>query len=126
MEYALQGKDQSFVEQSLLFCLKYRKSYCSHWSTDIDLACSVIKFIESRFPGSKLSGLSAQLLELKKAFEAYDNEAFSSAENMISTRRNFNKARKELQAKLKTLGLENASHFHYSNDNRYEQHQSFW
>lgn len=126
MEYALQGKDQSFVEQALLFCLKYRKSYCSHWSTDVDLACSVIKFIESRFPGSKLSGLSAQLLELKKAFEAYDNEAFSSAENMISTRRNFNKARKELQAKLKTLGLENASHFHYSNDNRYEQHQSFW
>jgi glycosyltransferase involved in cell wall biosynthesis len=126
MEYALQGRDQSFVEQSLLFCLKYRKSYCSHWSTDIELAWSVIKYIAKHFPTSKLSVLKDNIYSLREAFQGYDNEAFTSAENMLAKRRAFNKARKELQLQLKNLGFDKGSEFHYSNDNRYEQHQSFW
>ncbi len=126
MEYALQGRDQSFVEQSLLFCLKYRKSYCSHWSTDIELAWSVIKYIEKNFSISKLISLKDNIFSLREAFRGYDNEEFTSAENMLIKRRAFNKARKELQIQLKNLGFDKASGFHYSNDNRYEQHQSFW
>ena len=126
MEYALQGRTQSFVEQSLLFCLKYRKSYCSHWSTDIELACSVITYIEKHFPISKFVSLKNVLFSLREAFKGYDNGEFSSVKNMLEKRRKFNKARKELQTLLKNLGLDKASDFHYSNDNRYEQHQSFW
>jgi len=126
MEYALQGRDQSFVEKSLLFCLKYRKSYCSHWSTDIELAWSVINYIEKYFPISKLTVLKDNIFSLREAFKGYDNEAFTSAENMLVKRRAFNKARKNLQGLLKNLGFDKASEFHYSNDNRYEQHQSFW
>ena len=126
MEYALQGRDQSFVEQSLLFCLKYRKSYCSHWSTDIELSWSVITYIEKYFPTSKLTVLKDNIYSLREAFQGYDNEAFTSAENMLAKRRAFNKARKELQLQLKNLGFDKGSEFHYSNDNRYEQHQSFW
>ena len=126
MEYALQGRDQSFVEQSLLFCLKYRKSYCSHWSTDIELAWSVIKYIAKHFPTSNLTILKDSIFSLRKAFQGYDNEAFTSAENMLAKRRAFNKARKNLQNLLNNLGFNKASEFHYSNDNRYEQHHSFW
>jgi glycosyltransferase involved in cell wall biosynthesis len=126
MEYALQGRDQSFVEQSLLFCLKYRKSYCSHWSTDIELAWSVVKYIEKHFPTSKLSVLKNNIFSLREAFQGYDNEAFTSAENMLTKRRAFNKARKNLENLLNNLGFNKASEFHYSNDNRYEQHHSFW
>ena len=126
MEYALQGRDQSFVEQSLLFCFKYRKSYCTHWSTDIELACSVITYIEKYFPTSKFICLKDAIFSLREGFRGYDNEEFSSAENMLEKRRSYNKARKELQTKLKSLGYDHASDFHYSNDNRYEQHQSFW
>ena len=126
MEYALQGRDQSFVEQSLLFCLKYRKSYCSHWSTDIELSWSVITYIEKYFPTSKLTVLKNNIFSLREAFKGCDNEAFTSAENMLAKRRAFNKARKNLQDLLKNLGFDKGSEFHYSNDNRYEQHQSFW
>ena len=126
MEYALQGRDQSFVEQSLLFCLKYRKSYCSHWSTDIELAWSVVKYIEKHFPTSRLSVLKNNIFSLREAFQGYDNEAFTSAENMLAKRRAFNKARKNLENQLNNLGFNKASEFHYSNDNRYEQHHSFW
>ncbi len=126
MEYALQGRDQSFVEQSLLFCLKYRKSYCSHWSTDIELSWSVITYIEKNFPTSKLTVLKDNIYSLREAFKGYDNEAFTSGENMLAKRRDFNKARKNLQDLLKSLGFEKGSEFHYSNDNRYEQHHSFW
>ncbi|MEI7855846.1 MAG: glycosyltransferase, partial [Planctomycetota bacterium] len=126
MEYALQGRDQSFVEQSLLFCLKYRKSYCSHWSTDIELAWSVVKYIEKHFPTSKLTVLKDKIYSLREAFKGYDNDAFTSGENMLTIRREFNKARKNLQDLLKNLGFDKGSEFHYSNDNRYEQHQSFW
>ena len=126
MEYALQGRDQPFVEQSLLFCLKYRKSYCSHWSTDIELAWSVIKYIEKHFPTSRLSVLKNNIFSLREAFQGYDNEAFTSAENMLAKRRAFNKARKNLENQLNNLGFNKASEFHYSNDNRYEQHHSFW
>jgi hypothetical protein len=45
---------------------------------------------------------------------------------MLAKRRAFNKARKELQLQLKNLGFDKGSEFHYSNDNRYEQHHSFW
>ena len=126
MEYALQGRDQSFVEQSLLFCLKYRKSYCSHWSTDIELAWSVIKYIAKHFPTSNLTILKDSIFSLREAFQGYDDEAFTSAENMLANRRAFNKARKNLQNLLNNLGFDKASEFHYSNDNRYEQHHSFW
>ena len=126
MEYALQGRDQTFVEQSLLFCLKYRKSYCSHWSTDIELACSVIMYIEKYFPTSKFKSLKDSIFSLRESFKGYDNEEFTSAENMLLKRRAFNKSRKELQFQLKNLGFDKGSEFHYSNDNRYEQHQSFW
>ena len=126
MEYALQGRDQSFVEQSLLFCLKYRKSYCSHWSTDIELAWSVIKYIAKHFPTSNLTILKDSIFSLRETFQGYDNEAFTSAENMLANRRAFNKARKNLQNLLNNLGFDKASEFHYSNDNRYEQHHSFW
>jgi glycosyltransferase involved in cell wall biosynthesis len=126
MEYALQGRDQSFVEQSLLFCLKYRKSYCSHWSTDIELAWSVINYIAKHFPTSNLIILKDNIFSLREAFKGYDNEAFTSGENMLAIRREFNKARKNLQDLLKNLGFDKASEFHYSNDNRYEQHHSFW
>ena len=126
MEYALQGRDQSFVKQSLLFCLKYRKSYCSHWSTDIELAWAVIKYIAKHFPTSNLTILKDSIFSLREAFQGYDNEAFTSAENMLANRRAFNKARKNLQNLLNNLGFNKASEFHYSNDNRYEQHHSFW
>lgn len=126
MEYALQGREQSFVEQSILFCLKYRKSYCTHWSTDIELAWSVITYIGKFFPTSKLSSLKDAIFSLREAFRGYDNEEFSSAENMLEKRRAYKKARKELQTKLKALSFDKASDFNYSNDNRYEQHQSFW
>jgi hypothetical protein len=126
MEYALQGRDQSFVEQSLLFCLKYRKSYCSHWSTDIELAWSVIKYIAKHFPTSNLTILKDSIFSLRETFQGYDNEAFTSAENMLTKRRAFNKARKNLENLLNNLGFNKASEFHYSNDNRYEQHHSFW
>lgn len=126
MEYALQGREQSFVEQSMLFCLKYRKSYCTHWSTDIELAWSVITYIRKYFPASKLSSLKDAIFSLREASRGYDNEEFSSAENMLEKRRAYKKATKELQTKLKALSFDKASEFHYSNDNRYEQHQSFW
>lgn len=126
MEYALQGRSQSFVEQALLFCLKYRKSYCSHWSTDIELAWSVINHIEKNFPCSKLAALKNALFSMREGFRGYDKEEFTSTDNMLANRKAFNRARKELQLQLKALGFDKASDFHYVNDNRYEQHQSFW
>ncbi len=126
MEYVLKNKDQTFAEEALLLCLKYRKSYCNHWSTDIELAYSVGVYIKKNYPNSKFSDLHDKLLALKDGFNAYDNDGFSSAENMLVAKRTFNHARKALNIELTKIGFPDSAFFHYSNDNRYEQHQGFW
>ena len=126
MEYALQGKDQDFIQQALLLCLKYRKSYSSKFSTDIILASAVAGVLQNRFPQSRLTPLHGVLEKLRQTFENFDREDFSSSNNLLELRAEFSRNRKPLIALLAALGLKDYANFHIKNDNRYEQHNMLW
>jgi glycosyltransferase involved in cell wall biosynthesis len=55
VKYAFATRNPSEAEELLYSCLRYRKSYCQHWSTDIEYAYNVSSFLQETMPNS--SGL---------------------------------------------------------------------
>lgn len=125
LEYIFQNKNQCFVEEAFKLCLSYRKSYCSHKSTDIDMAILVCKYLKKNYPESKYIQLLDSLTELKKSYLLFDNQDLSSYFLIISAKKQLSKAKKNFILSANKIGLDQID-FNYSNDNRYEQHNGYW
>lgn len=125
IRYILRNKDRCFVEEALKLCLSYRKSFCSHKSTDIEMAILVCKYLKEKYPDSKYIQLLDPLIDLQKSYIAYDNQDLSSGFSLKIVKKQLSAAKKNLILSANKIGLDQIE-FNYSNDNRYEQHNGYW
>ena len=52
----MKDRDPSDVERLLLLSLHYRKSYTTHFSSDVEYAANVAAYLRERLPASPLVG----------------------------------------------------------------------
>jgi hypothetical protein len=85
LRYAMQRHDPCEVERLLLLALCYRKSYTTHFSSDVEYAAQVATYLKERLPTSPILGLAPGIHRLLKAARAHDHiepltpEGFGSA-----------------------------------------------
>lgn len=127
VEYAFANRDPSEAEDLFYTSLRYRKSFCGHWSSDIEYAYNLGCFLQQKFPES--SALK-YLLGVKKLLNTYQSldliaqisktspsiEVFR-ASNMIA----------EVEQEHKAINFNSLEPMYkIFNDNRHEQHSFLW
>ena len=129
VQYSCQNQDLERIENLLLHCLHYRKSFLGTYSTDSDLAMSIITFLEKNHPNSlmlkfangvkKLSGFYQQIEELT-------NDS-NYALNLFRLKRSIEKIQRQHFQIAQDLGLNQIKpQYQIFNDNRYQQHFYSW
>jgi hypothetical protein len=129
IQYAFENRPIEDAEKLLCRALGYRKSYCTHKSSDIEYAYLLSQYIKMRNPNS----LIATQLEngLKNILKT-----FRDLEFVQKPTKNFKGFYRILKALTKTYyyqtkhrkKLSSLAHPSYAifNDNRYEQHSWLW
>lgn len=131
VRYAFENRPIEDAENLLKLCLGYRKSYCRHYSTDVEYGVLLADYILKRDPKSKLANLLAPAL--RNLLEGMRQLEFAWAPKgridvlrlLVSTWRSAEKSLRSDEVNLKTLGINN-SEIRILNDNRYEQHSWLW
>jgi glycosyltransferase involved in cell wall biosynthesis len=125
VQYAFSTRSVEDVERLLAASLAYRKSYCSHLSTDIEYATYLSTYLGSRSaPGNSLSGpLSALLTDLRRMEYAPSLPTATQASiQMLSSWRRAMKFCRTRESTSATL----TPAYKILNDNRFEQHSWLW
>ena len=84
VRYALKHCDPCEVEKLLLLCLRYRKSYTTHVSTDVEYAAEVGTHLRERLPSSPLLGLLAGIDRMLKAVRVDDHPDLETPEGFMT------------------------------------------
>ncbi|AUS99233.1 family 2 glycosyl transferase [Nostoc sp. CENA543] len=122
VEYAFANHNPKEAEDLFYHCLKYRKSYCQHWSTDVEYAYNVGLFIQQQVPDSSVMKYLPGTKKLLDAYRSLDwipqLSKFLPANTVICTNRVVKEIEQEHQ------GIEPM--YKIFNDNRHEQHAFLW
>jgi glycosyltransferase involved in cell wall biosynthesis len=109
--------------------LSYRKSFCSHISTDFDLAQAVGHYLRQRGDsgdfGEKAAASGNALVALTRAFEQLDLQLSPRRRQLQVTKALMTARARELRD-MQAFGLEGRPQYRLMNDNRYEQHWWSW
>jgi glycosyltransferase involved in cell wall biosynthesis len=132
VRYLFENRPVEDAEDLLLLCLGYRKSYCRHLSSDIELAVPLARHIISRKPHSSLAQLV--LADLETIQQNLQNLEFSSTmlENqglrmaMLQAWLHASLAQERHRIGIETLGRDGRPTYGLMNDNRFEQHSWLW
>lgn len=125
--YAMQNANEEEIEKLFILALNYRKSYCHHYSSDLEYALTVGKFLLSKSPENlKATHLVPKLeacVQQLKNLEVLENKK-SKIVGIVEIRKML-----MLLSDLKTTAKELTGQdmiFEIFNDNRYEQHAWVW
>lgn len=125
--YAMQNASQEDAQQLMLLALNYRKSYCSHMSSDIEYAYHVAKYIKARY---RQPGMADKLEPiLGRIVTGYQElEQLSDKQSKLAGVREVRKILKDMQQLKKTVRNLTGKELTLEifNDNRYEQHSWTW
>ncbi|WP_392535705.1 glycosyltransferase [Nostoc sp. C117] len=127
VEYAFATRNPEEAEELFYNCLRYRKSYCQHWSTDIDYAYNVGCFIQQKIPDSPalryLPG-TKNLLDAYRSLDWVSNlSKLSSAATVLRT----NQAIAQVEEQHRAIDSQFIEPMYkIFNDNRHEQHSYLW
>jgi hypothetical protein len=129
VEYFCQNQDLSRVENLLLHCLNYRKSFLTNPSTDFALAMSIIAFLEKNYSDSPLLNFAEGVKKISEYYckielnEKRKNFAFL----LLKLQQMSNYFEKKHKQIALNIGLNNLN-FTYQifNDNRFQQHFYLW
>ncbi|HEV3344205.1 MAG TPA: glycosyltransferase [Pirellulales bacterium] len=125
--YALGGEDADEVEARLLAALKYRKSYCRHFSSDLEYASHVAGHLAQASPQSALRPLEGSIAALLQAHRNLDCLSQLSPESMVDALAHVKEVERQVAEEHRRLTantLEPA--YDVFRDNRHEQHQNIW
>lgn len=128
VKYAFATRDPREAEKLLYSCLKYRKSYCKHWSTDIEYAYNVATFLQEKMPDSSALKYVEGIKKLLDAYRSLDwiakvSTSVSPAKALHLT----NQIATQVQQEHRGLGNQVMEPIYkIFNDNRYEQHSNLW
>lgn len=126
VDYAFKNYDTECVINLLKDTIRYRKCFCGHWSTDLELALSLSRYLDKQPDLKSKLSLTAGLEKLLILYRGMDmlsikGRSIPGAGLLIKTWREAKKIEKEHKTLLEMK--ENPA-YDIFNDNRYEQH--FW
>lgn len=125
--YALRDADASEAEAVLLAALNYRKSYCQHFSSDVEYAANAASHLAAKFPDSRLRSLGEGIAILLSAYRNLDclpQISQKSVAEAINQVKSVETRVTEEHRRLTDGGLDVA--YQVFHDNRHEQHHYVW
>lgn len=124
---AVSGKDGAEIEDFVVAALKYRKSYCSHFSTDVEYAFNASHVLKERFPESPLSKLHGGLSSMLDAYRASDWLPNISPAALRQALLQVSQLAEQITAQhTQIAGMRVQPAYRVFNDNRHEQHNQIW
>jgi glycosyltransferase involved in cell wall biosynthesis len=124
---AMERRGAAEAEGLLHSTLRYRKSYCRHWSTDIEYAHHLTQFLRHRQPNSAASRLHGGIETLLSAYRALDCLPRISAKALRRSLLQTTRLADQVAAEhLRLVGERTEPAYRVFNDNRYEQHTQIW
>ncbi len=129
IRYAFEKRPVADAEALLAIALGYRKSFCGHYSSDIEYAAYLVDYISNRDPASHLaraiSGEVNGMLTRMRSLEFAETmpRPLSCVRRLIS---DWRAAVRSQAAVRRTAGATSLAHFAILNDNRFEQHSWLW
>ncbi|MGK7945540.1 MAG: glycosyltransferase [Microcystaceae cyanobacterium] len=131
VKYAFNERSVEELEKMLYYTLCYRKSYCQHWSTDLDYAYNVCLLLQEKSPTSPalryFDGIKS-LLSAYRSLDWVETPSFSAPINTLNQTRKMGRQieqehRSTWQPDYSFGGQPVYDIFH---DNRHEQHSFLW
>ncbi|MEA5533089.1 glycosyltransferase [Crocosphaera sp. XPORK-15E] len=131
VRYAFANRNVEDLEKLIYSTLGYRKSYCTHTSTDLEYAYNLSLYLKEVHPESKALQYFKGIETLLKAYRSLDwipkLSRFSPLSQVLQTRKIANQIQQEHQASWNpNMSLELAPNYRIFNDNRHEQHAFLW
>ena len=127
VRYAFERRDPAEAEELMYSALRYRKSYCEHWSTDVEYAQNLATFLRERSPDSPSGRLHDGIANLMGAYRALDFLPKITRNSLAwSLSRAFYVAHKEGRRHCEISGERVRPAYQVFNDNRHEQHTQLW
>jgi hypothetical protein len=127
VRYAFGQRDPGEAEDAFYAALRYRKSYCKHWSTDVEYAHNLALFMKEHAPGVLAPQLSDGLAALLGAYRSLDYLGQVTAKTIPwSLSRAFYVAHQVARQHYDLSGERVRPAYQVFNDNRHEQHTQLW
>ncbi len=124
---AVKRDDVAEIEDWVVAALKYRKSYCSHFSTDVEFAFNATSVLKERFPDSPLSKLHGGLASMLSAYRASDWLSKISPAALRQALLQVSQLAEQIAAQhVQIAGMRVQPAYRVFNDNRHEQHNQIW
>jgi glycosyltransferase involved in cell wall biosynthesis len=127
IHYAFANRDPNEAEKLLYTSLRYRKSYCWHWSTDLEYAYNLATFLQERISNSPALQYQDDIKKLLDAYRLLDCIPKLSKFAPINTVFHVNNIAYTIEQKHRKI--ENPMIeplYKIFNDNRHEQHSFLW
>jgi glycosyltransferase involved in cell wall biosynthesis len=133
MHHAFADRPSEDAARLLVDCLNYRKAFCSHWSTDFDLAAAVAEHLVARpdapaWAAAALSGTRAAL-SLIHGIELVPDDMPHGRRGVLAAlwvHRQLAAMRRLAATHRSVFDMPQRPRYEVFNDNRYEQHWSSW
>ncbi|MDY6786295.1 MAG: glycosyltransferase [Cyanobacteriota bacterium] len=127
IQYAFAARNPEEAEDLFFACMRYRKSYCQHWSTDIEYADNLAKFIQRERPNSLVLKFHDSMQQLLAVYRELDYFYKPSSINAIKALARARQVTAHLEQKHRQFDICKADPmYRIFNDNRYEQHSNLW
>jgi glycosyltransferase involved in cell wall biosynthesis len=127
VEYAFANRNTFEAEDLFYTCLRYRKSFCGHWSTDIEYAYNIGCFLHQKHPNSlalKYLPSTKRLLDIYRNLDSISRLSKTSPSIEVFHASNAIKEVEQVHKDINTQDLDPM--YQIFNDNRHEQHSSLW
>ena len=127
VEYAFATRDPREAEDLFYTCLRYRKSFCGHWSTDIEYAYNLGLFLQQKNPNSLALKYLPGTKKLLSTYQGLDWIPRLSKISPSSMVLRANTTIKEVEQAHKAIDSQLVDpKYVIFNDNRHEQHSFLW
>jgi glycosyltransferase involved in cell wall biosynthesis len=126
VEYAFVNRDPREAEQLFYTCLRYRKSFCGHWSTDIEYAYNLGCFLQKYLPESPALKYLPAIKDILNSYQALDSVSKLSKNAASFELFRANQAVKSANQMHSSADSPFVPTYQIFNDNRHEQHSYLW
>lgn len=127
VRYAFGRGDPVEAEDLLYTTLRYRKSYCRHWSTDVEYAFHLATFLKEQNSAPGVDDILSGLGNLLGAYRSLDFLPQVTATSLQwSLSRAFYVAQRTSRRHYDLSGERVRPAYQVFNDNRHEQHTNLW
>jgi glycosyltransferase involved in cell wall biosynthesis len=122
IRYALRYSDPCEVEKLLLLSLRYRKSYTTHFSTDVELASHLVTHLAERLPSSPILCLSPRIKSLLEAARLHDHPDLRTPGGFQAALNSAHATWAAVQVEHRNTPWLKGVEYNFGRDNRHEQH----